>query len=180
MAFLAACSTAPAVAANSDDIKTELDAAIASRETAHQLAENARSLGVDEQNYIIWYAKQKWNEYHEQVVALTSEYNAALAEEQSKGTYLGTFRISYYCPCATCNGSSNAITASGAPLSVGKTIAVDSSVIPIGSKVYIEGIGWRVAQDTGSAIKGNRIDVLVSSHSEAYANGIDYMDVYVK
>lgn len=53
-------------------------------------------------------------------------------------------------------------------------------MIPLGSRVYIEGIGWRVAQDTGSAIKGNRIDVLVSSHAEAYDKGIDYLDVYVK
>ena len=57
---------------------------------------------------------------------------------------------------------------------------MDSSVIPLGSRVYIEGIGWRIAQDTGSAIKGNRIDVLVSSHAEAYDKGIDYLDVYVK
>lgn len=176
----AACQTTSALAAGSADIKTDLDSAIELRETAHQMAENARSLGVGEDSYIIWYAKKLWNEHNEEVVRLTAEYNAAVEEEQSKGTYLGNFKITYYCPCATCNGVAGANTASGAPLSVGTTIAVDPSVIPLGSRVYIEGIGWRTAQDTGSAIKGNRIDVLVSSHSEAYANGVDYLDVYVK
>lgn len=111
---------------------------------------------------------------------MTAEYQAQLAAEQEKGTYLGNFKITFYCPCATCNGVSGQATASGAPLQPGVTIAVDSSVIPLDSKVYIEGIGWRTAQDTGGAITGNRIDVCVSSHSEAYALGVKYCDVYVK
>ena len=47
------------------------------------------------------------------------------------------------------------------------TIAVDPSVIPIGSRVYIEGLGYFVAQDTGSAIKGRRIDVFMNDLEEA-------------
>ncbi len=48
-----------------------------------------------------------------------------------------------------------------------KMIAVDPNVIPLGSKVYVEGYGEAIAGDTGGAIKGNRIDVLVGSDSEA-------------
>jgi uncharacterized protein YabE (DUF348 family)/3D (Asp-Asp-Asp) domain-containing protein len=51
------------------------------------------------------------------------------------------------------------ITSSGARVSEGRTIAVDPKVIPIGWWVYIEGIGLRRAEDTGSGVKGNMIDV---------------------
>jgi len=51
------------------------------------------------------------------------------------------------------------ITASGTKVTEGRTIAVDPKVIPMGWWVYIEGIGLRRAEDTGSAIKGNKIDV---------------------
>lgn len=59
------------------------------------------------------------------------------------------------------------ITASGARVQEGRTIAVDPKVIPIGWWVYIEGIGFRRAEDTGSAIKGNKIDVYFESESYA-------------
>ncbi|WP_364154808.1 ubiquitin-like domain-containing protein [Paenibacillus sp. LPE1-1-1.1] len=55
------------------------------------------------------------------------------------------------------------ITASGARVQEGRTIAVDPKVIPIGWWVYIEGIGFRRAEDKGSAIKGNKIDVYFDS-----------------
>ncbi|PGT18379.1 enterotoxin [Bacillus cereus] len=48
-----------------------------------------------------------------------------------------------------------------------KMIAVDPKVIPLGSKVWVEGYGEAIAGDTGGAIKGNRIDVLVGSDSAA-------------
>lgn len=51
------------------------------------------------------------------------------------------------------------ITASGTVATVGRTIAVDPQVISIGSKVYIEGLGIRYAEDTGAAVKGKHIDV---------------------
>ncbi|WP_106769557.1 G5 domain-containing protein [Paenibacillus faecalis] len=50
-------------------------------------------------------------------------------------------------------------TASGTRVTEGRTIAVDPNVIPIGWWVYIEGVGFRRAEDTGGAIKGNKIDV---------------------
>lgn len=60
------------------------------------------------------------------------------------------------------------VTASGTKVQEGRTIAVDTSVIPMGWWVYIEGIGFRRAEDKGSAIKGNKIDVYFDS--ESYAN----------
>ena len=57
-------------------------------------------------------------------------------------------------------------TASGTYLQHG-IIAVDPSVIPMGTRVYIPGYGVAVAEDTGGAIVGNRIDVAFDSHQEA-------------
>ncbi|WP_090090078.1 3D domain-containing protein [Clostridium uliginosum] len=51
------------------------------------------------------------------------------------------------------------------------TIAVDPSVIPLGSKVYVEGYGYAIAADTGSAIKGNKIDLFLNSSSECNSWG---------
>ncbi|NRD80410.1 LysM peptidoglycan-binding domain-containing protein [Bacillus sp. BRMEA1] len=48
-----------------------------------------------------------------------------------------------------------------------KVIAVDPSIIPLGSKVYVEGYGEAIAGDTGGAIKGNRIDVFIPSEHDA-------------
>ncbi|MRR80833.1 enterotoxin, partial [Bacillus anthracis] len=52
-----------------------------------------------------------------------------------------------------------------------KVIAVDPKVMPLGSKVWVEGYGEAIAGDTGGAIKGNRIDVLVGSDGSANSWG---------
>ena len=92
---------------------------------------------------------------------------------------LGTFKITAYCPCSKCNGTSSGITYSGTRLTVGRTVAVSKSVIPLGSVLKIEGVsGTRVAEDTG--VSGRTIDLLVSSHSGAYEWGVRYREVWIK
>ncbi len=54
-------------------------------------------------------------------------------------------------------------TATGTTVAEGRTIAVDPNVIPLGWWVYIEGYGYRKAEDTGSAIKGKKIDMYYDS-----------------
>ena len=170
-------------AVSSAEIKKDIDAANAKCEAAHQLAENARALGVDESHYTIWYAKKLWTEHNEDVVALTKEYNKALAEEKkaaeaaSNGVALGTFKLTFYTGAADEGGS---ITAMGTPVTPWYTVAVDPRVIPLGSKLRIEGYnGIFVAQDTGSAIRGSIIDIAVGSKSEANRLGIQYRKVYL-
>lgn len=58
-------------------------------------------------------------------------------------------------------------TATGTRVTEGRTIAVDPSVIPLGWWVYIEGVGFRRAEDTGGAIKGNKIDIYYDSVQQA-------------
>lgn len=102
-----------------------------------------------------------------------------LSETEKNGRYLGTFRISHYCPCYICNGGYGAVTAWAGGIIPGQTIAVDPSIIPKLSNVYIDGYGIRRAEDCGGAIKGNRIDMAVSTHSEAMAKGVVYKNVYL-
>lgn len=170
-------------AVSSAEIKKDIDAANAKCEAAHQLAENARALGVDESHYTIWYAKKLWTEHNEDVVALTKEYNKALAEEKkaaeaaSNGVALGTFKLTFYTGAADEGGS---VTAMGTPVTPWYTVAVDPRVIPLGSKLRIEGYnGIFVAQDTGSAIRGSILDLAVGSKSEANRFGIQYRKVYL-
>ncbi|HWO94937.1 MAG TPA: ubiquitin-like domain-containing protein [Bacillus sp. (in: firmicutes)] len=74
---------------------------------------------------------------------------------------------------AFCNGCSGK-TRTGINLRANpnaKVIAVDPNVIPLGSKVYVEGYGYAIAGDTGGAIKGNKIDVFFADKSRAYQWG---------
>ena len=86
------------------------------------------------------------------------------------GKYLGEFKITGYTASPSENGGYT-VTALGDNLhkSVGWAIAVDPKVIPLKSKIYIEGIGHREARDTGGAIKGNKIDVLTKSNKESHS-----------
>lgn len=182
-ACLTTVLTVSAGAVSSADIKKDLDKALQQRNAAHQLAENARALGAEEYHYTIWYAKQMWNEHNETVIDLTAQYNAAVAEEKkkaeesSKGQFLGTFKCTYYTGAADEGGN---ITALGTPVTPWYTVAVDPRVIPLGSKIRIEGYdGIFYCADTGSAIKGSILDIAVGSKSEASNLGVQYHKVYL-
>ena len=72
------------------------------------------------------------------------------------------------------------LTASGTTVSEGRTIAVDPTVIPMGWWVYIEGVGYRKAEDTGGVIQGNIIDVYIEDLNKATKFGRKYGNtVYV-
>ncbi|WHY66582.1 LysM peptidoglycan-binding and 3D domain-containing protein [Neobacillus sp. SuZ13] len=84
----------------------------------------------------------------------------------------------YTASCEGCSGT----TATGIDLKSNpnaKVIAVDPNVIPLGSKVYVEGYGEATAGDTGGAIKGNRIDVFIPSEQDAINFGVKQLKVKI-
>lgn len=160
-----------------------------SKELAHSMANNARELGYADSHIIIEEAQRIWAEADSkateaqalieskkiEVQELEAKKEAELAEiakkkaeEDSKGRYIGNFKLTGYCPCYSCSEGYGKHTSTGAVATEGTTIAVDPRVIPYGTRVYIEGVGYRIAQDCGGGVGGNHIDVYVENHSSCF------------
>lgn len=106
--------------------------------------------------------------------------------------------VTAYCPCATCcgwkiNRYGNPVfnygskrgyrkkvgyTSKGTRADVG-TIAADPRSVPYGTKLFVQGYGFGVVEDTGGALKGNHIDIFFNSHSQAMRWGVKSMKVAV-
>lgn len=116
-------------------------------------------------------------------------------EKVEELTSLGTFKLTHYCACAKCcgkwgenrptdaNGQPIVYTASGTVAKQGRTIAVDTRVIPYGTTVlvrYADGTEETfVAEDCGGAIKENRIDIYMESHQAALTAGVKTAEVFI-
>lgn len=145
---------------------------------------------IDEKKAKVKEYEKRKAEYQERAKAAHEEYLAALEQQRKarqvasqvtysepttpvesssvEGGYLGSFKCTGY--VATGNTCAN-----GNYPTSGYTIASNS--LPMGTRVYIEGIGERVVEDTGG-MANNVIDVFVDSTSEAYALTGDY-EVYI-
>lgn len=104
-----------------------------------------------------------------------------------RATEIQNCTVTHYCICKECCGKdpdhpAYGITASGLRANPYVSVAVDPDVIPLGSDVLVDyGDGelhYYRADDTGSAVKGDHIDVCVSSHEEAQQLGITTATVY--
>lgn len=81
--------------------------------------------------------------------------------------YLGKYKLTAYCNCKKCSGKyAGGKTASGTVPKQGRTVAVDKSKIRLGTNLHFNGSTYR-AEDTGSGVKGNHIDVFFQSHKSA-------------
>jgi 3D (Asp-Asp-Asp) domain-containing protein len=106
------------------------------------------------------------------------EVTDTAAAPQATREYLGEFTVYAYCHCKKCTGSGNGITASGARVREGRTVAADIKILPMGSQIYIDGVGLRTVEDTGGAIKGNKLDVYHLTHQEALDFGVKKLKVW--
>lgn len=91
---------------------------------------------------------------------------------------LGTFKTTAYCPCYQCSEGWGRQTSSGALATANHTVAVDRRVIPIGTRLLINGQEY-VAQDIGGGVKGNHIDIYYNTHSETKQYGVRNAEVYI-
>jgi len=97
-----------------------------------------------------------------------------------RGTYLGKFLGTAYTPSTDECGNAKGITNSGMPVIPGISVAIDNRYWPFGTVFYIKGLGYAVAMDTGSAIKGKyRFDFAVFDKKFANALGKKYWQVYL-
>ena len=100
----------------------------------------------------------------------------------AKANKIEDVKVTHYCCCVKCCGKDDGITYSGVKATPGVTVAVDTSIIPLGADVLVDYgdgvINYYRVDDTGSAIKGNELDLCVSSHQEAINLGVRTATVY--
>ena len=87
----------------------------------------------------------------------------------------GRHRMTHFCPCRKCNGRNAGRTASGAPMTVGRTVATGRE-FPFGTRLLINGTIYTV-EDRG--VPNGCVDILVGSHSEAYRRGVFRSEIFV-
>ena len=112
----------------------------------------------------------------------TAENELIEAALLSHAVRLDDVTVTHYCTCSRCCGKSDGITASGRRATPGISVAVDPSIIPLGSDVLVDyGDGelhYYRADDTGSAVKGAHIDLCMESHEAAIQAGVRTATVY--
>ncbi|WP_153730538.1 3D domain-containing protein [Sporosarcina obsidiansis] len=107
------------------------------------------------------------------VASSTSSTKNKLPSRSDNPEVVKEFTVSATAYTAHCNGCTG-LTKTGLNLRKNpdlKVIAVDPDVIKLGTKVHVEGYGYAVAGDIGSAIKGNKIDVFIPNKTRAYQWG---------
>jgi len=110
------------------------------------------------------------------IIAVGTKGASTASVNQGKVFYMQS--TAFTASCDGCRGiTSLGINLKSHPDS--KVIAVDPNVIPLGSKVWVEGYGYAIAGDTGGGIHGNKIDVFFSSQSHAYGWGLKTVKVIV-
>ena len=112
-------------------------------------------------------------EPQDKIIAIGTEVGNPEAVAPVSGDYSKVITVE-----ATAYTHTGNLTATGTVARVG-VIAVDPNVIPLGTRVYVEGYGYAVAEDTGGAIKGNIIDLFMDTNQECINWGRRDVKVYI-
>lgn len=94
--------------------------------------------------------------------------------EEERWESLGRWKTTGYCECRKCNGKNAGKTASGAPMTPGRTVAVGN--LPFGTRLKINGKEY-VVEDRG--VHGNHVDILYRDHKSAWNHGVQYYEVFI-
>ena len=86
--------------------------------------------------------------------------------------YIGEYELTFY----THTGNK---TSSGVYPKINRTVAVDTSIIPYGTVLYIKGYGLYIAEDSGADIKGHRLDIFLDTKEECIKKGRVKADIYI-
>lgn len=134
------------------------------RRMAAEKAEQERKKREEEQSELVQTAKTE--QKISNAKATSSSQSQTETKEEKEQKTLTVTATAYTADCKGCSG----VTSTGINLRKNpkaKVIAVDPSVIPLGSTVYVEGYGYAIAGDVGTDIKGKRIDVFLPSERAA-------------
>lgn len=120
----------------------------------------------------------------DEIIALQQKNNELKKEIELKDKLLqkkkDVFTLTAYCNdpvCINVKQYRDGLTATGEIAKLG-IVAVDPSIIPLKSNIYIEGLGWFMAEDVGGKIKGKKIDIFLGDFKKAKEFGKKKMTVY--
>lgn len=158
-------STSKATAADEDEAETtENEAEIT--DTEQETSEDAE---------IDYTEDSEESEYAEEDSSSEESYDTE--EDDNSGT-IGEFSYSDVFTCTAYAYVAGGYGASGNPAVVG-TVAVDPSIIPLGTRLYVEGYGYAIANDTGGNIIGYTLDLVMDTEYECYQWGVRTVNVYI-
>jgi len=104
------------------------------------------------------------------------DYDDGETKIYGEKTYLGTYRITHYCPCSQCCGEYTGFTASGTVATAGRTVSA-SDQFDFGTQLEIDGIVYTVEDRGGFSY--DTIDIFCDTHEEALEKGTYYAEVYI-
>lgn len=116
-------------------------------------------------------------------VTAQAETSSSETDGMTIGESLGTFKVTYYCSCAQCNGAWGGNTAYAGKITPGRTVGASLYTLKNGflhklQWIYIDGIGFRCVEDVGTGLDEPHIDVAVTDHNNIGSYTVGYREVW--